>query len=144
MASRSAEAVWEGTLKEGSGSLKVGSGAFEVPYSWAGRFADGINGTNPEELIGAALAGCFTMQVGANLTNAGTPPTRLHTSANVHLEFVNEKRTITRIDLVMEGSVPGVDEATFLEHANKAKEGCIISRALGAVGEITLDARLVS
>lgn len=138
---RKAEAVWEGTLKEGAGTVKLGSGAFEGPYTWASRFADGKE-TNPEELIGAAHAGCFTMQFGAYLSNAGFPPTRLHTTASVHLEKVNDANTITRIDLVTEGVVPGVDEATFLEKAREAKEKCIISRALAAVGEITLSATL--
>jgi lipoyl-dependent peroxiredoxin len=138
---RTAEAVWEGTLKEGKGSLKLGSGSYEGPYTWASRFADG-SGTNPEELIGAAIAGCFTMQLGAYLSNGGNPPTRLHTTANVTLEKVNDVNTITRIDLVTDGQVPGVDAATFQQKAQEAKEKCIISRALAAVGEITLQATL--
>lgn len=138
---RTAEAVWEGTLKEGKGSLKLGSGSYEGPYTWASRFADGA-GTNPEELIGAAIAGCFTMQLGSYLSNGGNPPTRLHTTANVTLEKVNDVNTITRIDLVTDGQVPGVDAATFQQKAQEAKEKCIISRALAAVGEITLKATL--
>jgi lipoyl-dependent peroxiredoxin len=138
---RKAEAVWEGSLKEGKGSLKLGSGAYEGPYTWESRFADG-SGTNPEELIGAAIAGCFTMQLGAYLSSGGNPPTRLHTTANVTLEKVNDVNTITRIDLVTDGQVPGVDAATFQQKAQEAKEKCIISRALAAVGEITLQATL--
>lgn len=138
---RNAEATWEGTLKEGKGSVKLGSGAYEGPYSWSARFESGT-GTNPEELIGAAHAGCFTMQLGAYLTNQGNPPTRLHTTARVHLEKVNDVNTITRIELNTEGEVPGIDQATFQEKAREAKEKCIVSRALAAVGEITLNATL--
>mgnify|MGYP000459839955 CR=1 FL=1 len=138
---RNAEAVWEGTLKEGKGTVKLGSGAFEGPYSWSSRFANGTD-TNPEELIGAAHAACFTMQLGSYLSNGGNPPTRLHTTANVHLEKVNDVNTITRIELITEGEVPGIDQATFEAKAREAKEKCIISRALGAINEITLQATL--
>jgi lipoyl-dependent peroxiredoxin len=141
MPTRNAEATWQGTLKEGSGTVKLGSGAYDGPYSFSSRFEEGT-GTNPEELIGAAHAGCFTMQLGAYLSAGGNPPTRLHTTAKVHLEKVNDVNTITRIDLVTEGEVPGIDQATFEQKANEAKEKCIISRALAGVGEITLEARL--
>lgn len=138
---RNAEAVWEGTLKEGRGTVKLGSGAYEGPYSFSSRFESGT-GTNPEELIGAALAGCFTMQVGALLTNAGTPATRLHTAARVTLEKVNDVNTITRIDLTMEGEVPGVDDASFQQKVEEARSKCIVSRALAGVGQITATATL--
>jgi osmotically inducible protein OsmC len=137
---RKSEATWEGTLKEGNGTVKLGAGA-ETPFSWASRFED-ASGTNPEELIGAAIAGCYTMQIGAYLTNAGHPPTRLHTTAHVTLEKVDGVNTITKIALVTEGQVPGVDDATFQEKVREAKEKCIISRALAAVGEITATATL--
>lgn len=143
MAHRSAEAVWEGTLKEGSGSLKLSSGSYEGPYSFKSRFEDGGTGTNPEELIAAAHAGCFTMQLGNMLSMGGNPPTRLSTTATVFLERVDDVPTITRIDLVTEGDVPGVDDATFQAHAKTAKEKCIISRALAGVGTINLEAKLL-
>jgi osmotically inducible protein OsmC len=142
MANRSAEAVWEGTLKEGKGSLKLSSGAFEGAYSYTSRFEEGT-GTNPEELIAAAHAGCFTMALGAGLERAGTPAEHLHTDAKVHLEPVDGKLSITRVELVTEGRVPGIDEAAFLEQAEGARANCIISRALPAT-EIVLTARLLS
>lgn len=143
MASRTAEAVWEGSLKEGKGSMKLGSGAYEGAYSFTSRFEDGITGTNPEELIGAALAGCFTMALGAGLGRAGFEPESLHTSAKVHLEKTDAGMTITRIDLVTEGRVPNVDNATFQEQAEATRTACIISRALGGV-EIAVTATLLS
>ncbi|MDX1992715.1 MAG: OsmC family protein [bacterium] len=141
MANRSAEAVWEGTLKEGKGSLKLSSGAFDGAYSFSSRFEEGT-GTNPEELIAAAEAGCFTMALGAALERAGFPVERLHTDAKVHLERVNEQLSITRIDLVTEGRVPNLDDTQFQEQAQAAKQNCIISRALGGV-EFNLTAKLV-
>lgn len=141
MPTRSAEATWQGTLKEGSGTVKLGSGAYDGPFSWSSRFAEGT-GTNPEELIGAAHAGCYTMQLGSYLSNGGNPPTRLHTTANVIMEKVNDVNTIVRIDLVTTGVVPGVDQATFEQKAQEAKQKCIISRALAGVGEITVTATL--
>ncbi len=143
MASRTAEAVWEGSLKEGKGSMKLGSGAYEGAYSFTSRFEDGVTGTNPEELIGAALAGCFTMALGAGLGRAGFEPESLHTSARVHLEKTDAGMTITRIDLVTEGRVPNVDNATFQETAEATRTACIISRALGSV-EIAVTATLLS
>ena len=137
MATRNAEAIWTGTLKEGKGSLKLGSGAFEGAYTWASRFED-APGTNPEELIGAAQAGCYSMFLSALLTKAGYPPTWIHTSVKVHLEA---GPTITVIELETIAEVPGLDEKTFLEQAEAAKKNCPVSKALDSV-EIKLSARL--
>jgi osmotically inducible protein OsmC len=142
MAIRKAEAVWEGNLKEGKGRVKLGSGLFEGPYSHASRFEEGA-GTNPEELIGAAHAGCYSMALSADLAGAGHTPKRVHTTAQVHFERVEGKATITRIHLDTQAQVPGIDEKTFLEYAEGAKKGCPVSRALASV-EITLNARLVA
>lgn len=137
MATRNAEAIWTGTLKEGKGSLKLGSGAFEGAYTWASRFED-APGTNPEELIGAAQAGCYSMFLSALLTKAGYPPTWIHTSVKVHLEA---GPTITVIELETIAEVPGLDEKNFLEQAEAAKKNCPVSKALDSV-EIKLSARL--
>lgn len=138
---RSAEAVWEGDLQKGKGRLSLGSGAFEGQYSFTSRFEEGT-GTNPEELIGAAHAGCFSMALSAALAREGHTPTRVQTTARVHLEKVGDAMAITRSELVCEGEVPGIDQATFLEFAEGTKKSCIVSRALGAI-EITLEAKLV-
>ena len=140
MPSRKAEAHWEGNLSEGSGRLKLGSGAFEGPYSFKSRFEEGQSATNPEELIGAAHAGCFTMALTAQLTRAGSPPTRIDTTAHVTLEKVGDAFSITKIDLETEAEIPGIDDATFQKHANDAKQNCPVSRVLKA--EITLNAKL--
>lgn len=132
MPARTAEATWEGTLNEGNGSMKVGSGAFEGPFTFKSRFEDAPM-TNPEELIGAAHAGCFTMALGARLGRNGFNVKRIHTTAHVHLEKGESGFAISRIDLVTEGEVDGLDAAAFTEHANAAKEGCIVSKALSAV-----------
>lgn len=137
---RHASAVWQGTLKEGKGTLTTQSGALQAtPYSFSGRFESGT-GTNPEELIAAAHAGCFTMALGAKLSAAGFPPEKLSTRANLTLEQVAGNWTITTIHLELSGKVPGVERAKFDELANDAKANCIISRALTA--QITLDAKL--
>ncbi len=129
MIDRKAEARWEGTLREGKGKIRLGSGAFEGPYSFGTRF-EGAQGTNPEELLGAAHAGCFTMALSLMLTLAGHPPASLDTTATVHLDKVGEGFSITGIDLATKGRVPGTDAATFQRLANDAKEKCIVSRAL--------------
>ncbi|HVR98621.1 MAG TPA: OsmC family protein [Thermoanaerobaculia bacterium] len=139
---RKANAVWEGDLKGGKGTVALGSGAYQGPYSFGSRFEE-ATGTNPEELIGAAHAGCFSMALSAGLGRAGFTPQRVATSAKVHLEKVGEGFKITRIELDNESSVPEIDEATFQDQARKAKEGCPVSQALGGV-EITLNARLTS
>jgi lipoyl-dependent peroxiredoxin len=141
MPSRKAEAQWEGNLTEGNGRLKLGSGAFDGPYSFKSRFEEGQSATNPEELIGAAHAGCFTMALAAQLTRAGQPPTRIHTTAQVKLEKVGEAFSITKIDLQTEAEVPGVDDATFQRYANDAKQNCPVSKALSGT-EISLTAKL--
>ena len=140
MAVRTADAVWEGELQGGKGRMKVGSGAFEVPYSFTTRFAE-EPGTNPEELIGAAHAGCFSMALSGALTRAGTPPTKIETTARVHLEKVDEKMTITRIELQTTGQVPGIDQAAFERAAQDTKVGCPVSRLLTGA-EISVEAKL--
>lgn len=139
---RKASAVWNGSLKEGSGSMKLASGAYEGPYSFGSRFEE-ATGTNPEELIGAAHAGCFSMALSAGLGKSGYEAKRVETSAKVHLEKVGEGFEITRIELTTEAEVPGLDEATFQQHANGAKENCPVSKVLAAA-DISLDATLVS
>jgi lipoyl-dependent peroxiredoxin len=143
MATRNASAKWQGNLTEGDGSMALGSGAWEGPFTFKSRFEEG-QGTNPEELIGAALAGCFTMQVSHQLAEAGHVPDSVETQAKVHIRNVDGNPTISQIDLVTRARVPGVDDATFQENAKAAKDGCIISRALAGVGDITLDATLES
>jgi lipoyl-dependent peroxiredoxin len=135
---RKSEAFWEGSLKEGSGRMRLASGRYEGPYTFSSRFEEAA-GTNPEELIGAAHAGCFSMFLAALLSDSGHPPERVHTTAAVHL---GEGPTITRIDLDCEVSVADVDEALFQELAAQAKAACPVSKALAAVPQITLDARL--
>jgi osmotically inducible protein OsmC len=138
---RKAEAEWTGNLREGKGTVKLGSGAFQGQYSFASRFESGT-GTNPEELIGAAHAGCFSMALSAGLTKAGHNPKRIHTVANVHLEKVGEGFEITRIELVTEAEVPGLDAKAFLEQAEGAKKGCPVSKALAGT-KIELRAKLL-
>lgn len=137
---RNAEAEWKGNLLEGKGTIKVGSGAFEGAYDWRGRSADGA-GTNPEELLGAAHAGCFSMALSAQLANNNTPATRIHTTARVHLEKLESGFTITRIELTTEVEAPGVDAEKFQELANTAKTNCPVSKALAGT-EIHLQASL--
>jgi osmotically inducible protein OsmC len=136
-----ATAEWKGDLKGGEGTMALGSGAWELPYTYLSRFEDGP-GSNPEELIGAAQAGCFTMQLSAWLADAGYVPESVRTEARVSIRQIDGKPTIASIALTTRARVPGVDDATFQRIATDAKEGCIVSRALGAVGEIALDAQL--
>lgn len=138
---RKAEAEWRGTLREGKGEIKVESGLFTGQYSFGTRFESG-KGTNPEELIGAAHAGCFSMALAAGLERAGKPAKRVHTTASVRLEKVGDSFGITKIDLDCEADVPGIDNAAFQEEAKKAKENCPVSKALTGV-QISLNARLV-
>jgi lipoyl-dependent peroxiredoxin len=140
MTVRQANAEWEGTLREGKGRMSLSSGAYQGPYTFSSRFEEG-EGTNPEELIGAAHAGCFSMALSGDLTRAGYTPGLIKTRAEVHLERVDDKPTVTRIHLVTEAEIPGIDDSAFQEIANGAKAGCPISRLLAAA-EITLDARL--
>lgn len=127
---RNAEAEWKGNLTEGSGNLKLGSGAFEGAYSFASRFQDGETATNPEELLGAAHAGCFTMALDAALTKAGHAPVRLHTTAKVRLDKVGEGFGITKITLELEGEVPDLSAEDFEKFARDAKANCPVSKAL--------------
>jgi len=136
---RSSSAIWEGGLK-GKGTMKVGAGVFEGGYSFASRFEDG-KGTNPEELIGAAHAGCFSMALSLILEQAGYKPERISTKATVKVDKVGDGFRITEIDLVTEGRVPGMDEKSFREKAEAAKTGCPVSAALAGV-VIKLEARL--
>ena len=132
MIDRKADARWEGTLREGKGTIRLGSGAFEGPYSFGTRFQDAA-GTNPEELLGAAHAGCFTMALSMMLTNSGHPPASLETTATVHLDKVGEGFSITGIDLQTKGKVPGQTQEEFQRMAEDAKANCIISKALAGV-----------
>ena len=141
MAIRTASARWEGTLTEGSGTIRTGKGGFEGNYSFKSRFEEG-EGTNPEELIGAAHAGCFSMAFAKALTDAGFPPNSVETVASVRLEKTDAGMSVTRIDLDSTGAVPGIDEAEFQKLAEGAKEGCPISRLLSPGAEITLKATL--
>src|SRR5918997_2112705 len=144
MAARTATAMWEGSTQEGRGEMALGSGAFQGAYSFDSRFGDEDAGTNPEELVAAAHAGCFTMALSLILGDGGNAPESIQTSAKVSLRNVDGAPTITKIALTTRGKVPGIDEAAFQEAAEKAKETCVISRALGAVDEITLEASLES
>jgi osmotically inducible protein OsmC len=138
MSVRKAQARWEGDLRQGQGTLRLGSGAFEGQYSFKSRFEEGT-GTNPEELIGAAHAGCFSMFLSAQLTKAGTPPTRIDTTATVHL---GDGPTVTKIELETVAIVPGIDAAGFDEKVKFSKENCPISKALAAVPELVVNAKL--
>jgi osmotically inducible protein OsmC len=132
-------AVWKGNLVDGSGTMKLGKGGYEGAFTRASRFENGA-GTNPEELIGAAHAGCYSMFLSAILSKSGYPPAEIRTTAKVHL---GEGPSITLIELETEANVPGCEEAVFLDHAEKAKAGCPVSKALAAV-PMTLAARLVT
>jgi osmotically inducible protein OsmC len=138
---RKAEAEWKGNLNRGSGRMKLGSGAFEGSYSFVSRFKD-EPGTNPEELIGAAHAGCFSMALSHMLAETGHIPDAVHTTAKVHIDKVEGGFKITTIELQTEGKVPGIDEKTFQKTAEAAKEGCPVSQALAGV-DIRLQAKLV-
>jgi lipoyl-dependent peroxiredoxin len=139
---RTADASWSGTVPDGGGHIALGSGAFEGRFTLKARVEDGQPGTNPEELVGAGHAGCFTMSLANLLSEEGHPPDDLQTTAHVVLEQLDVGFRITRIELKTEGRVSGVDEARFQELAEQAKSTCPVSLALAAT-EISLDARLV-
>jgi osmotically inducible protein OsmC len=141
MAIRTAEAEWRGNLAQGSGHMTLGSGAFVGPYDFRSRMGDG-KGTNPEELLGAAHAGCFSMALALQLTNAGYNVGRIHTSAKVYFEERDGGWSIHRIDLDAEASVQGIAKAAFEEQAQSAKKNCPVSRALSGV-DIRLLAKLL-
>ncbi len=128
-------------MKEGAGTVKGGNGFFEAPFTFTSRFEGGAQGTNPEELIGAAHAGCFSMFLAAQLTNAGKPPTSIETRAVVHL---GAGPTITKIELETTATVPGLDVATFDEKVAFSKANCPVSKALASVPEVAVNARLVA
>ena len=141
MPARTANARWEGGLKDGKGNMRLGGGAFEGQYSFSSRFEEGV-GTNPEELIAAAHAGCFSMAFSAGLEKAGFSPNSVETEAKVHLSPADGGGfRISRIDLVTNADVPGIEEGAFQQAAQAAKEGCPVSKALAAV-EITVNATL--
>jgi lipoyl-dependent peroxiredoxin len=141
MPTSQASAVWEGKLKDGKGTFNAASGAFTGPYTFATRF-EGKKGTNPEELIAAAHAACFSMALSAGLEKAGKPATRVQTDAACTLEMVNGTPTITKMELRVRGKVPGLDQAAFQKAAEEAKTGCPVSRALKGIPQITLVAQL--
>lgn len=141
MPTRHSNAVWNGGLKNGSGKVRVGKGVFEGPYSFASRFETG-DGTNPEELLAAAHAGCLSMALAAGLERAGTPAKMITTRADATLEKVGDAFRITKIKLEVRGTVPGLDQAAFQKAAEAAKEGCPISNALKNNVAMELDARL--
>ncbi len=136
---RRSEATWRGTLKEGGGTMRLASGLYEGPYTYSSRFEEGA-GTNPEELVAAAHAGCFSMFLAALLADSGFPAERIHTTAAAHL---GAGPMIKRIDLETEAEVSGIADAQFQELAAKAKADCPVSKALAAVPEITMKAQLV-
>ena len=140
MPARSSTAVWEGDIMQGNGTMKIGSGAWEGPYSFKSRFEDG-KGTNPEELIAAAHAGCYSMALSGALSKAGSPPTRIETTADVKLEKAADGFRIPSIHLKTSAKVPGLAEAKFQQIAEEAKKNCPVSKVL-AGAEITLDAKL--
>ncbi|MEJ2697063.1 MAG: OsmC family protein [Candidatus Sulfobium sp.] len=137
---RKSEAVWEGKLRNGKGTMKVGRGIFQGAYSFASRFENG-EGTNPEELIGAAHAGCFSMALSLFLEEAGYSPESIHTTASVHIDKVGAGFKITIVELDTEAKVPDIDEKKFMEQAEAAKKGCPVSQALTGT-EIKLKAKL--
>lgn len=141
MPKRTANARWEGSLQEGNGTMRMASGAYEGPYSFQSRFEEG-DGTNPEELIAAAHAGCFSMALSGELGRAGHEPESVETEATIHLEKVDAGFAIKRIELRTRASVPGIDDSEFQKHAEAAKSGCPVSQALAAVDSIEVEAEL--
>lgn len=142
MTARNGSAEWHGNIESGSGTVTVGDGIFEGAYSYESRFAEG-EGTNPEQLIAAAHAACFTMALSSVLSAAGHAPESLRTNARVQLRNIDGAPTLARIDLETEGRVPGVEEQQFQRHAEEAKANCPVSRALAGIPEIVLSAKLV-
>jgi lipoyl-dependent peroxiredoxin len=138
---RTASARWEGNLTEGSGTVKTGKGGYQGNYSFKSRFEEG-EGTNPEELVGAAHAGCFSMKFSGDLASAGFTPNSVETTAKVHLDKTEGGFGVTRIELDTQGDVPGIDPDTFQKIAEGAKENCPISRLLSPGAQISLTAKL--
>jgi lipoyl-dependent peroxiredoxin len=142
MPKRKAEARWDGSLETGQGTMRMASGSYEGPYSFQSRFEEG-DGTNPEELIAAAHAGCFSMAFSGDLGRAGHEAESVETTATVHIEKAEDGFAITRIELDTRARVPGVDEDDFQRIAEAAKAGCPVSKALGGVGSIEVKAELM-
>lgn len=142
MVTSNAVATWEGKLREGKGTFKAQSGAFSGAFSFGTRF-EGKKGTNPEELIAAAHASCFSMALSAALEKAGHPVTRIETRAAVTIETVDGAPAITRSELDVRGKVPGIDQAAFLQAAEGAKKNCPVSKALQGIAAITMEVKLV-
>jgi osmotically inducible protein OsmC len=141
MPKRTASAVWNGSLTEGNGTMRMASGSYEGPYSFQSRFEEG-DGTNPEELIAAAHAGCYSMALSGELGRAGHEPEKVETEATVHIDKVDEGFAIKRIELRTRVTAPGLDDSDFQQAAKAAREGCPVSKALAAVESIELDAQL--
>ena len=144
MATRNGSAEWKGSLKDGSGTVTVGNDVFTGNYSFGTRFEEGEGGTNPEELLAAAEAACFSMALSLILGNDGHEPESIRTSARCQLRNVDGNPTITKVSVEVEGRVPVFDQDAFEQYATQAKEGCVVSRALAGVDEITLKATLAS
>jgi osmotically inducible protein OsmC len=142
MSGRNGNAEWRGDLQSGAGTVTVGDGVFTGAYSYESRFGEG-EGTNPEQLIAAAHAGCFSMALANMLSGDGHVPTSIRTSARLQLRMVDGAPTITRVDLQTAGEVPGIDQAQFQSYAEQAKAGCPVSRALAGIPEMVLEAKLV-
>jgi lipoyl-dependent peroxiredoxin len=138
---RTSEAGWTGTLREGNGHMRLGGGAWEGPYTWSSRFEE-AEGTNPEELIAAAHAGCFSMALAGNIVKAGATPGEIRTNARVHLERGEGGSSIAAIELECEASVDGIDDATFEQLLEQTKDTCPVSKALAAVPSITVSGKL--
>ena len=136
-----ASAVWTGTLKEGNGGFSAGSGAFSGPYTFATRF-EGKPGTNPEELLAAAHAACYSMALSGALVRAGSTPEKIETTAHCTMDTVDGKPTVAVMKLVVKATVPGMEDAAFQDAANGAKDGCPVSRALSGIPTIELEATL--
>ena len=144
MAVRNGSAEWRGDLQSGSGNVTVGDGVFEGAYSFQSRFGEGESqGTNPEQLVAASHAACFSMALANILSGEGHAPESIRTAARVQLRNVDGAPTLTRIDLETEGRVPGIDQQQFESYAEQAKRDCPVSRALAAIPEIELTARLL-
>ena len=141
MTARNGSAEWTGDVKSGTGTITVGNGVFHGPFSYDSRFGE-QGGTNPEQLIAAAQAGCFTMALASLLTKAGHAPERLQTNARVELRFVNGAPTLTRLDIDTEGHVQGVTGEQFVSYAEEARRTCPIARALAGIPEIVVTAKL--
>lgn len=144
MPTRKGSAEWRGDLEGGAGEFALGNGGTSAPYTFKSRFGDGGSGSNPEELIGAAQAACYAMQLAAMLGEAGTPANSISATANVELSDIDDVPMITKISIEATGDVPGLSEEEFKAKAEEAKAACLIARALAAVPEITLTATLAA